>query len=652
MISASEIDDNQMETGDLDNSNLNIHEIGDSDSQESSSSNSNNQEELSSNSNNQEELSSNTNNQETLASAENMDIIANTNNNNENSLKANATANANGTVSDKTNATTIDKKTKIIVENPNVVKGRKLTVKLLDSSNNPIANKKIKITIGKKTYTARTNIYGQASLKINLKTGKYPTLVRFDGDANHDGYSYIFKMKVYKLKTKFKAQKSVIRGQRFYAYLYDQDGKALASKTVYISFKNKTYKKKTNAFGRISLKINEKVGKYKIKLKYKGSNSYLKTSKTMTIKAYNAKTKIVFDKKKVVRNTYLVINLKYNRIHPLAKKKITILFAKKKYTRTTNKEGKAFLKLKKPVGTYKIQINFTGSKGFKKSTRTAKIKIIPNYNAKIIAKNRTAELGSNDTVKYSVQLVNTLGTPISGETVKLKVKCNNFTSGTGKKITKKTIVLSSDGIINKEVDTKRLNDMAKLLRAKGYKVIVSGVGPNYHVSDIKKYKNVCVFSLVGGIDSGMFVDMASSYYQYYLKKNKNQFVLGCHRVSTNHDLGNKTWMKRAHDDNYSPKSFKGIYFPGSYLNKKVHINYVYGSNASEFVTNFLKYAKKGKSSGYTNKVPGGYTTYKLTTNANGYVHLNLPIGKHTVISSLINSKYKSDKVTSWVNVVK
>lgn len=223
-----------------------------------------------------------------------------------------------------------------------------------------------------------------------------------------------------------------------------------------------------------------------------------------------------------------------------------------------------------------------------------------------------------------------------------------------KRITKKTIVLSSDNIDTKSIDKQRLNDLAKLFREKGYKVIVSGIGPNYHVTDVRDYKNVCVFSLVGGIDSGMFVDMASSYYQNYLKKNNNQFVLGCVKTPGNVNLANRTWLIRAHDDDYSPKSFKGLYFPGKYLNKKTHVDYVYGPTPEDLVNNFLTYAKNGKSIGFNNTLPGRYVTYKLNTTKSGYVHLDLPIGNHTVICSFTNKDkgYTTDTLTTWINVIK
>ena len=546
-------------------------------------------------------------------------------------------------------------KTKIIVQNASVVKERNLVLQLLDSKNKTIANKKISVKVKGKTYTITSNKKGKISLKISFNTGKYTVKVKFDGDENYTGYNRTFTMKVYKLKTNITIPRnSVIRGHYFYAYLKDKNNKPVAYRNVSIKFRNKTYTKKTDKNGRFKLLINSKIGKYNAKFIFKGDKSYLKTNKAIVIKCYNATTKITFTSKKVIRSKKLQINLKYGNNKPLANRKIIITFKNKKYKRTTNKNGRVDFKISQPVGTYKIKVQYNGGKGYKKSTKSTKIKILPNYTAIFIAKNKTAHRNENKTYRYYIKLTDLKGNPICGETVTIKVKCNNFTAGSGIKITKKTIVLSSDNICNKTVDKKRLNDMAKLLRAKGYKVIVSGIGPNYHVNSVRNYKNVCVFSLVGGVDSGMFVDMASGYYQSYLKKNNNQFVLGCVAPPVYIDLANRTWLKRAHDDNYSPKSFKGLYFPGKYLNKKTKVNYVYGATPKELVDNFQKYGKKGKSIGINNTKPGTYVTYKLKTSKKGNVHLDLPIGNHTVICS-INNKNKgitTDKLTTWVNVIK
>ena len=545
-------------------------------------------------------------------------------------------------------------KTKIKVINASVVKGRTLYVQLLDKDNKTIKNQKLTIILNNKKYTNTTNSLGKMALKLNLNIGKYSATVKYNGNENYSKSNKTFTLKIHLLKTSFTTNSSsIIRGNYFYAYLKDQNGDALASKKVTLKFNGKTYTKTTNSKGRISHKIStSSKGKYPLKLSFNGGTPYLKTSKTFTINAHNIKTKIVVLNYSVVRGKYLNVVLKDSGNRNLSKEKVTFTLSNKNTEKTTSDIGKASLRITKVPGTYTVKIKFAGDKGYLKSSRSIKVKVLRNTTAELFAKNQTKHLYGNDTVKYYIRLTDLNGNPIVGETVKLRVKNLNITKGSGNKITKKTIVLSSDNIINKTADKKLLNQMAKILREKGYTVIVSGVGPNYHVSDVAKYKNVCVFSLVGGVDSGMFVDMASNYYKNYLKYNKNQFVLGCVSPPIYLNLANMTWLIRAHDDDYSPKSFTGLYYPGKYLNTKTKVDYVYGDTADELVKNFLTYAKKGKSIGINSTLANAYTTYKLTTSKNGYVSLDLPVGTYTVTSSVLaNSSYKVDAIQSKINIV-
>ena len=212
--------------------------------------------------------------------------------------------------------------------------------------------------------------------------------------------------------------KSVIRGKYFITYLKDKAGNPLVNALVKITYKNKNFNKRTNVKGRVSLKITDKVGKYKIKLAYNGGKYYLKTSKKITIKLYNSKTKIVAASSSVLKGKYLIIYLKdkFNRVIP--GKKVDISILKKKYKKTTNKEGKVLLKLNK-VGTHKIKVSFAGSTGYLKVKKTIKVKVIGKY-AKIIAKSKTMQLNNVSNVKYSLRLTNLNGIPLQERNLQLK----------------------------------------------------------------------------------------------------------------------------------------------------------------------------------------------------------------------------------------
>lgn len=192
---------------------------------------------------------------------------------------------------------------------------------------------------------------------------------------------------------------------------------------------------------------------------------------------------------------------------------------------------------------------------------------------------------------------------------------SNFSLGSGIPKTKKKILLTSDNIYNYNTDLKFLNDIASILRSKGYTVTVdTNITPNAQNNNIwGNFTNTTIICIFGGCDSGMFVDMSSNWYQYYLNLYSNQVVLGF--THTERNLANETWLERAHDDNYSPASFTGLAYPGTYLNEH-GFDYIYGRNASEMANNFLNYAVNGLSIGLNNTIPGGIITVNDTIRVN------------------------------------
>lgn len=533
------------------------------------------------------------------------------------------------------------KQSNIIIQTYSVLKGKDLILQLTDNQGSPIKEKTLIISISNKIQTIKTDDNGFTRLNIKQDTGNYKVYIKYDGDNLYLPSENTFNLNVHQSKTKFITNKYIVRGTKFKAYLKDSNNNPISNVKIILTFKKKKLIKKTDSNGKITLKINNKVGKYKIKLLFKGDDSYIKTSKSLTIKVYRTKTKITVKSLTVIKGNPLTIYLKDKSNKPVQYRKLTIIWHKKKYKRVTNANGEILFNLPSGLGSYTLKIKFPGTKGYIKTTKTLKATmIIPD----LIDQNAIkVYLNGDEKLQYNMQILNN-GTPVIGETILIKTKCNNFTKGTGRKITKKTIVLNSDKIYNKAKDKRFLKYMAKLLRAKGYKVIVSGVGPNYHVKDVKKYSNVCIFTLVGGIDSGMFVDMASSYYKKLLKKHKNQVVLGCVKSPKHINLADRIWLNRAHDDDYSDASFYGLTFPGQYLNKKAKIDYVYGPSAKLLVNNFINYAKHGKSIGMYNTIPGTFKQFEAITDENGYISIELALGTHTIISSYF------DKIqNSWID---
>ena len=154
---------------------------------------------------------------------------------------------------------------------------------------------------------------------------------------------------------------------------------------------------------------------------------------------------------------------------------------------------------------------------------------------------------------------------------------------------KKVCWVQSDNINGKSSDLKFINDFAKKLRKKGWKVKVIGVGSNLHSEIYANVKNGIWFCIYGGVCAGTIRETyADTSYRRKIEKNNSRTVLGFRPPSGNIRKGGKyyKWLPRAHDDNFSPSSFRGISYPSKYLTKK-KVPFMYASSVDEMVAKFI-----------------------------------------------------------------
>ena len=540
-------------------------------------------------------------------------------------------------------------KTHITVNSKTIIRGKYLYVYLRNSNSETISGQKIIIKFRGSTYK-KTTANGRVSLKISsAPAGKYPIKIKFEGTKSYLPSDRSFTLTVTKQKTSITVKStSIIRGSYLYAYLKNSTGGPLASKSIIIRFNYKNYYKTTDANGRACLKINSGPGSFPVKITYSGSGYYYSSSRSFTAKTYVDTPKITIANSTIVRGKIFYAYLKDSSNKALSGQKVVIKFGSNSYTKTTNSLGQIGLQINANPNSYSVKLSYAGSTGYKSCSKSLTLKVLTNATAKIIATSQTS-LG-----EYSIRLTDLKGNPLKDQYITVVTSTFNHTAGSGKKITQKTIVIDTDIIFSESKDKKYMNDLAAALRAKGYKVIISQRGPNAHCNDIKgNYSNACVLCLFGGADSGMFKDMSADWYQNLLKKYNNRVVLGFLDPPNTVDLATCTWLKRAHDDDYSASSFTGLSYPGTYLNQH-GMDYIYGRNATEMANNFVNYAVKGLSIGLKNTIPCTVNTYTLKTNENGYATLSgLTTGNYTVKISYSNSAlgYFADTVTTKVQIL-
>ena len=543
--------------------------------------------------------------------------------------------------------------TNITVASTSVARSKYLYVYLKDSSGKAISGQTINIKFNGRTYTRVTASNGRVYLKIGSAAAKYTTKITYAGNTSYKPSSKSFTLTVYKTKTNITvASASVIRGKYLYAYLKDSNGNPLASQSIKIKFYYSKYNykyfyKTTDSNGRVYLKINSKPGYYTTKIIYSGSGYYQSYTKSFSLRSYVASTKFIVANTSVVRGKYFYAFLKDSSNRAIASQDVVITFNGVKYTRTTDSNGRVYLKISAAVKSYSVNLYYAGSTGYQSSSKSLTLRVLTNATAKLTIK-------SAGPGEFTVRLTDLNGNPIANQVVSITSYFGNQSAGTGVKMTKKTIIIDSDNIYNKATDLKFINDIAQILRSKGYRVLVNDdIGPNEHCKDIYKYgyENSCVFCIFGGCDSGMFYDMCSNWYQNYLDKYDNRVVLGFTRTQV--DLATCTWLPRAHDDNYSPLSFTGISNPGTYLNNH-GMDYVYGRTATEMANNFLNYAVNGLSIGLNNSIPCDIDTYQVTTDENGFATISgLSSGTYTMKCSYSNTAlgYVADTIQSKVTIL-
>lgn len=155
---------------------------------------------------------------------------------------------------------------------------------------------------------------------------------------------------------------------------------------------------------------------------------------------------------------------------------------------------------------------------------------------------------------------------------------------------KKNIYISTDNIGTKTSDNKFMNDIAAKLKKQGWTTKIIGRGPNshYYPNYAKNCKDGVWFCIFGGADAAVFKQcVGSNAYTNSLKKNNMRTVIGMHGGGDIRKGGKYyKWLPRAHDDNYSPKGFKGVSYPLDMLTKgKVPI--MYANTADQMVSKFL-----------------------------------------------------------------
>ena len=266
---------------------------------------------------------------------------------------------------------------KITTESTSVMRGYYFYAYLKDAAGKALKGQKITFKVNGKTYTKTTNSNGRAALKIKLPVGKYKVKIVHSASGI---YSYVKKTVTIKSLANTPkislSSKSVIRGKYIYAYLKDGAGKVLSDKKLTFTLNGRSYVKKTNSNGRAALKVKIAAGKYRLRIYHYKSGVYDYKKKSATLTVQKNTPKISVGNVTVIKDKYLYVYLKDKAGSVMKSHKVKIRINGKTYTKTTNSNGRAALKLSMAAKSYSTKISFDAVSVYSSKSVTKTINVI------------------------------------------------------------------------------------------------------------------------------------------------------------------------------------------------------------------------------------------------------------------------------------
>jgi hypothetical protein len=130
-------------------------------------------------------------------------------------------------------------------------------------------------------------------------------------------------------------------------------------------------------------------------------------------------------------------------------------------------------------------------------------------------------------------------------------------------IGQRPIYITSDNINNKTADNARINSLVSELTAMGLYAKNWGIGPNTHVAILSSSsvpKNALIINICGGACAGTILEMGTKWY-LNIKGDRKVFTVFW---PPSIDITGLAFLRRAHDDNFTPKYGEKNGFPDEY----------------------------------------------------------------------------------------
>lgn len=151
------------------------------------------------------------------------------------------------------------------------------------------------------------------------------------------------------------------------------------------------------------------------------------------------------------------------------------------------------------------------------------------------------------------------------------------------------VYIISDNINNKSVDNNRINIIVSALKKLGLEAYNMGAGTNNIgiLQNPKVPSNALIVQIMGGACAATIKETGTAWYKNLVGSKKVFYVWtqGAKKIT------GLNWLERAHDDNFSPYSFKGLANPDEYLLKNGYQYYEGYTNSKVNVLAKLIYSQ-------------------------------------------------------------
>ena len=265
------------------------------------------------------------------------------------------------------------------------VKDGRVILVLNDIAGEPIVGEKITYTVNSgDDIFDETDMYGH--VYINGLSGENKIAARYAGSDSYYKSDLSATVQISASQTATSIQASALsvnavsaKGSVYKFTLKDAAGKALAGKSVSISFNGKIYTATSASNGVVSFTLPAAAaGKYAVTMAFTGDSTYKGSVATSTISIVKQATKLTVAKKTFKKSATKKVTavLKENTGKVLSGKKITMKVNGKTYTAKTNSKGVATFKVKlTKKGTFKATTKFAGDAYYTAKTTSSKIVI-------------------------------------------------------------------------------------------------------------------------------------------------------------------------------------------------------------------------------------------------------------------------------------